>query len=793
MPPRHADRDRLGEYEKKRDFSKTAEPKGGRRKKAKAPRFVIQEHHARRLHWDLRLEHDGVAASWALPSGVPTDPGKNLKAVHTEDHPLEYLDWEGDIPEGEYGAGKMRIWDRGTYELEKWEPKKVVVVLNGERAQGRYALFQAGSPKDWMIHRMDPPADPGREPMPERLVPMLAKPGKLPPDDANWAYEIKWDGVRAIAYSEPGRLRLESRNLNDITARYPEVRPLNRELGSRTAVLDGEVVAFDENGRPDFGRLQHRMHLADASQVRRRAESMPVVYVIFDLLHLDGHSLMHLPYEERRGRLEELDLNGEAWQTPRNHVGDGKQLLAATAEQGLEGVVAKRLDSRYEPGRRSSQWLKVKNFLRQEVVIGGWLPGEGGRSGRLGALLVGVHEHGKLRFAGRVGTGFDEKELQRLGKLLKQHAREDSPFGSGKLPKGARFVEPVLIAEVDFGEWTKDGIMRHPSYKGLRDDKTPLEVVEERVEEPEIPIPAKGDAVVTIEGRELKLSNLHKPLYPDAGFEKHDVIEYYARIAPVMLPHLRGRPVTFVRFPDGVKGKSFFEKSCPRHRPDWVRTAEVASSRKGAINFCVIDDTPTLVWAANLAALELHPQLALAEAIDRPTALVFDLDPGPPADILDCCELALRIQGMLSQLGLESFAKTSGSKGLQLYVPLNTDVAYKRTKPFAKAVAETLERAYPDQVVSRMAKELRPGKVLVDWSQNDQVKTTVCAYSLRAKGERPTVSAPVSWDEVDAAHAKRDSSLLVFEAPALLERVEEKGDLFAEVVSLQQELPELSG
>lgn len=789
MSARHAGSDDLGEYQRKRDFSKTKEPKGGRRRKSAAPRFVVQEHHARRLHWDLRLEHDGVAASWALPSGLPEDPGRNLKAVHTEDHPLEYLAWEGDIPEGEYGAGKMRIWDRGTYELEKWEPEKVVVVLHGEHAEGRYALFQAGSSKDWMIHRMDPPADPAREPMPERLVPMLARQGNLPADDENWAYEIKWDGVRAIAYSEPGRLRLESRNLNDISARYPEVRPLNRELGSRTAVLDGEVVAFDEDGRPSFGRLQHRMHLGDAAQVKRRAASMPVVYVIFDLLYLDGHSLMDLPYEERRARLEALELNGAAWQTPRNHVGDGKALLSATAERGLEGVVAKRLASKYEPGRRTANWIKVKNVMRQEVVVGGWLEGEGGRSGRLGALLVGVHDDGRLRYSGRVGTGFDEQELQRLGKLLAERARDTSPFDTGKPPKGARFVEPELVAEVEFTEWTKDGILRHPSYKGLRDDKAPLEVVEERVEQPEIPIPAKGDALVTIEGRELKLSNLHKPLYPEAGFAKRDVIDYYARIAPVMLPHLRGRPVTFVRFPDGVHGKHFFEKSCPKHRPEWVHTAAVPSGRKGEITFCVIDDTPTLVWSANLAALELHPQLALADEITRPTHMVFDLDPGPPADVVDCCELALRIRGMLSGLGLECFAKTSGSKGLQLYVPLNTDVSYEQTKPFAKAVAETLERAFPDKVVSRMSKELRPGKIFVDWSQNDRVKTTVCVYSLRAKGERPTVSTPLGWDEVEAA---KEATSLVFEAAQVLERVEQQGDLFAEVLSLKQQLPEFS-
>src|ERR687895_1404965 len=302
----------LDSYRSKRDFSTTPEPSGqGEAQPERTPRFVVQEHHARSLHWDLRLEHEGALASWAVPNGIPEDPDDNRKAVQTEDHPLEYLEFEGEIPQGNYGAGKMTIWDSGTYELHKWEPRKVVLTFHGKRLKGRYALFQAGrSEKDWLIHRIDPAADTAREPMPEHVVPMLAKLGELPAKDDGWAYEIKWDGVRALAYSEPGRLRLESRNLNDITAQYPEVRPLNRALSSHAAVLDGELVAFDANGRPSFERLQQRMHLTGDAQIRRRAEDYPVVYVIFDLLYLNGQDLMPLPYSERRARLAELGLDG---------------------------------------------------------------------------------------------------------------------------------------------------------------------------------------------------------------------------------------------------------------------------------------------------------------------------------------------------------------------------------------------------------------------------------------------------------------------------------------------------
>ena len=741
---------KLRDYERKRDFERTPEPGGGDGGTGgEALRFVVQEHHATRLHWDLRLEHDGVLASWAVPNGIPEDPDENRKAVHTEDHPLEYLTFEGDIPEGNYGAGKMTIWDRGTYELHKWEPRKVVLTFNGERLQGRYALFQAGKgEKDWLIHRMDPPVDAAREAMPEHVVPMLARLGDLPAKDSGWAYEIKWDGVRAIAYSEPGRLRLESRNLNDITAQYPEVRPLNRALSSHTAVLDGEIVAFDRGGRPSFERLQQRMHLTGDAQIRRRAQDHPVVYVIFDLIYLDGHSLMDLPYAERRERLEALSLDGPAWQTPSHNVGGGKKLLDATAKRGLEGIVAKRLDCPYEPGKRASHWIKVKTKQRQELVIGGWLPGEGRRSGEIGALLLGYYEDGEFRFAGKVGTGFGEKELKMLAGELAPLESEASPFAGKQPQKGARFADPQLVAEIEFTEWTKEGMLRHPSYKGLRDDKPAEQVVRERAQEPPPPEPQ----------REVRRTNVDKVLFPATGFTKGELISYYERIGEVILPHLHGRLVSVKRYPNGVEGKKWWERD---HR---------------------IDDLPTLLELANKAAIELHPLLAEVAVPERPTALVFDLDPGPPADIEACCQVAVALRGMLSQLGLETFVKTSGGKGLQVYAPLNTAVTFEETKPFAKAVAETMEKGMPELVVSRQAKSLREGKVLVDWGQNDRTKSMVSAYSLRGK-ERPAVSVPVDWEELD------DPAALVFESNDALERVERDGDLFAPVLTLKQTLP----
>jgi len=799
----------LKRYRDKRDFDKTPEPTSSgagakKRNPAKraptkptAPRFVVHEHNATRLHWDLRLERDGVLASWAVPKGLPQAPKENHLAVWTEDHPLEYVDFHGEIPKGQYGAGTMKIWDHGTYEVLKWEPRKIEVALHGERVDARYALFPIPSapaegerPKEWMIHRMDPPADAAREPMPDHVKPMLARPGSLPPRDDGWAYEIKWDGVRAIAYSTPGELRLESRNLKEITGSYPELGRLNRALSSHAAILDGEIVAFDEQGRPSFAALQRRMHVGPPTQAKRLAKDSPVTYMIFDLLWLDGHSLMGLTYEQRHELLDALSLSGESWQTPGRLEGRGRDVLKATAEQQLEGIVAKRLDAPYEPGARSSAWTKIKNVGRQELVIGGWLGGEGRRERRIGALLLGVYDpDGAFRYAGRVGTGFSDAELDRLGELLGPLKREDSPFTAGQRPpRGAIFARPELVAEIEFTEWTSAGVLRHPSYKGLREDKAAREVVREDTDPPLVLQEQGAKATTTVEGRELKLSNLDKPLYPEAHFLKRDVIDFYSAVATTIIAHLQGRALTVKRWPDGVDGKAFFQKQAPAHRPDWVQTVTLPSEKK-PIDYLLAEDRATIVWLANLAALELHVPLARAEAPERPTMLVFDLDPGAPATAIECCRVALTLQGMFENLGLESFVKTSGKKGLQLYVPLNDpDVTFAQTKPFAKTVAELLEEAQPELIVSRMTKTARPGKVLIDWSQNDRNKTTVCAYSLRA-AERPTVSTPLEWDELRAALDGCDPDALRFEAGQVLERIAERGDLFAPVLSLAQKLP----
>ena len=767
----------LDDYAAKRDFASTPEPSGGADDPGSAddrsPRFVVQEHQATRMHWDLRLERDGVLVSFALPNGLPPEPGHNHLAVRTEDHPLRYIDFAGEIPAGQYGAGTMSIFDTGTYEVLKWEDaEKIEVRLHGSREDARFALFPIGKTPgagEWMIHRMDPPDDPDAEPMPPTLAPMLAQAARaLPPtaQQQRWAFEVKWDGVRAICHSVPGRLTLRSRAGNDITGQYPELHALNRALRHHRVVLDGEIVVLDAEGRPSFSALQRRMHVGRDSERRRLARELPVTLMMFDLLWQDGRSLLALPYLERREKLAQLALSGERWQTPEHVVGEGTALLTAAKAQRLEGIVAKRLDAPYEPGRRSAHWRKHKLVQREPFVIGGWVPGDGRRRDRIGALLLGEpldeerSDGRRLRSVGRVGTGFDDAELTRLSTLLVPREQEASPFfpapGAANIPRGAIFCRPDLCCEVEFLERTASGQVRAPSYKGLV-------------------TPARG-AMSGIGVVDVPLSNPAKVLYPATGFTKRDLVEYLVDVGDVLLPHLRDRRLTLKRYPDGVDADYFYEKHAPSHRPDWITTSG---------GFVVADSPQALAWLGNLADLELHTPLARADAPQRPTILAFDLDPGPGAGLEECCRVALWLRAMLEALGLQSFPKTSGSKGMQVYVPVNHPAAtYEQTRTLSRTIAQLMAQEAPELVVATQAKAARQGRVLVDWAQNAEHKTTVCVYSLRATA-CPQVSTPLTWAEVEAG----DTEALVFSPAQVRDRVARDGDLFAPVATLVQKLP----
>jgi bifunctional non-homologous end joining protein LigD len=477
----------LDEYRAKRDFDATPEPAAGldgsasRDDASTGNRFVVQEHHARSLHWDLRLEHDGVLWSWAVPKGIPMLAKPNHLAVRTEDHPLEYLSFHGEIPKGEYGGGSMTVWDHGTYEAEKLRDDEVIVTLHGERVDGKYVLFRTGG-NQWMIHRMSPPQDSTRRPVPHDLQPMFAVlAADVPADDERWGFEMKWDGMRALATVDGGRVTLTTRQGNDATDRFPELRPLGEALGATDAVLDGEIVALDARGVPSFEALQPRMHVSSPATARKLAGEHPVAYMLFDVLWHDGHSTCELPYRERRALLESLRLTGPTWQTPPAAPGTGAAALATAEELGLEGVVAKRLDSPYLPGKRSDAWRKVKPTAGQELVVGGWLAGNGRLVGRLGSLLVGYHDptSHELRYAGRVGSGIDERQRERLEALLAPLAREQSPFASTPRLPSPRWVDPEVVVDVRFHQWTTGGLLRAPRFRGIRDDKAAIDVVRE--------------------------------------------------------------------------------------------------------------------------------------------------------------------------------------------------------------------------------------------------------------------------------------------------------------------------
>jgi bifunctional non-homologous end joining protein LigD len=487
--------DPLAEYRAKRDPGRTAEPvpaAGSATPVGNDDTFVVQEHHTLRgrpprptgdrVHWDLRLERDGVLKSWAVPKGPPTSPGVNRLAVPTEDHPLEYASFAGDIAAGEYGGGHVTIWDAGRYATEKWAEDHITVTFDGRRLAGRYVIFRLAD-GTWNVRKLDATPAPADTQV-EVPLPMLATAGELPApeDDALWGYEFKWDGVRAVASVREGVLGLTSRKGTDITGRYPEVGRLPDAFAGHDAIVDGEIVAMDTDGRPDFGALQNRMHRT-GPEVGRMAAARPVTYLVFDLLSWDGEDLLDLPYAERRERLDALGLAGHRWvATPwfrGNGTGVGDGVRAASEENGLEGVLAKRLASPYRPGLRSPDWRKIKNVRTQSVVVGGWRPGQGRRAGGVGSLLFGVpDEEGRLIYSGHVGTGFTDEFLRELTRMLTP--RSTSPF-HGTLPRevtrDAHWVEPDLVGEVAYAVWTADRRLRHPSWRGVREDLEPDDVV----------------------------------------------------------------------------------------------------------------------------------------------------------------------------------------------------------------------------------------------------------------------------------------------------------------------------
>jgi bifunctional non-homologous end joining protein LigD len=769
----------LKDYERKRRRGKTPEPFAqGRR--GKRPIFVVQRHDARRLHYDFRLERDGVLASWAVPKGVPLEPGTQALAVHVEDHPLSYASFEGEIPRGNYGAGTVEIWDEGTYELVEEKPNGGLTVrLHGAKLEGTWSLVPAGlsgDPKNWLLVRKKEEASDTASGAPSRraYAPMLATLTESVPTGAGWLHEVKWDGFRALATMRGGEVELRSRNDNRLNERFPTVvRALERALRTPDCVLDGEVVAVGKDGRATFSAMQ------------QGKEGTTYLYVAFDVLEVEGEPLVGLPLTERRERLRELiDLRRGEVQLS-DAFEDGEALFRAAEEHRFEGIVSKRADSKYEPGRRSRAWLKVKTQGRQELVVAGYTKGQGRRSGRFGSLVLAVNEGGELRWAGNVGTGFDDAEIARVLALLEPLRRDESPFPAPpKMPRVRRgdvvWVEPRMVAEVRFAEWTHDGRLRAPVYEGIREDKEAVQVRRERE--------AIGEEVRRGQ-RVLKLSNLDKPFWPEEGITKGDLLAYYRDVAPVLLPHLRDRPFTMKRFPDGWQGKFFFQKDAPKHMPEWIPTRRFEAStrerppKRREIDFALVNDELALLWVVNMGCIDMNTWYSRVDKPSRPDWVLFDLDPSPDVGFAETIEVALLIRRTLDLLGLHSYPKTSGSEGIHVLVPIARRHTYAQTREFSEIVAGAIARSHPGLATTEWTKAKRRG-VLIDSNQNGEGKTIASVYSVRPKPGAP-VSTPLRWDEVNAS-----LDPAAFTMDAVLERVAREGDLFAGVLTAKQSLTE---
>ena len=760
---------KLDEYERKRSRARTPEPfDAGTPGEGRI--FVVQRHAARRLHYDLRLERDGALASWAVPKGMPLEPGAQHLAVHVEDHPLDYAGFEGEIPAGEYGAGTVEIWDRGTYDLVEEKPDGGLTVrLHGARLDGLWALVPArlsGEEKNWLVvKKREDAATPSAR---TAHAPMLASLAEESPSGPGWLFEVKFDGFRALGTVSGGVATLTSRNGNDLTGRFPAVaRELVRALRTPEVVVDGEVCAIDEQGRATFSAMQQG--------------AATYVYYLFDLLEADGELLLDRPLTERRARLEGLLDPSNAVVRLSEAFPDGEALLGAAVAQGLEGIVAKRADSRYRLGRRSRDWLKVKTHQRQELVIAGYTRGKGRRERSLGALVLGVHRAGELVWAGNCGTGFDDAEIERLLRELRPLERAESPFPYvPKMPRVRRedvvWVAPNLVCEVEFAEWTHDGHLRAPSYVGLREDKAPTEVRRERPLETEI---RRGR-------RTLELSNLDKLFWPEEGITKGDLLAYYREVAPVLVPHLRGRAFTMKRYPDGWEGKHFFQKDAPKHMPEWIprwtyRTVSRESREPRTIESPLVNDELALLWMVNMGCIDMNTWYSRVDRPDRPDWVLFDLDPSDDASFRECVQVALLIKGTLDAVGLEGYPKTSGSDGMHVLVPISRRHTWEDSRTFGEIVARALARAYPGLVTTEFRKEKRRG-VLIDANQNGEGRTIASVYSVRPRAGAP-VSTPLRWDEVT-----EDLAPLAFTMDVVLDRVARHGDLFAPVLGGRQSL-----
>ncbi|HMD41156.1 MAG TPA: DNA ligase D [Candidatus Acidoferrum sp.] len=892
---------KLEEYKKKRRFDRTPEPSGepeapadseqraedaatgasGKRKRLPNPKlalpevraehgdtFVVQKHRATRLHYDFRLAMHGALVSWAVPKGPSQNHADKRLAVQTEDHPLAYGGFEGNIPVGNYGAGTVMVWDRGTFAVEnapgkhltgdqQLEKGEIKFSLNGEKLRGSFALVKlkksekgnewlmikhkdAAEDAAWNIDEHDGSVLTGRSieeikqeqppkrsrslvqpdelqearaaAMPSRLEPMLATIADHAFSDPNWLFEIKWDGVRALAWIDNGVLTLRARSGADITQRYPEIASLPKTLAARQAILDGEIAALDARGHSDFGLLQERMH------VRVPAESLvsrvPATYFLFDLLYCDGYDLRRSPLVERKQLLQRLVHVTERVRFSDHQVEHGKDLFELAKENSLEGIVAKRLDSVYV-SERSTSWLKLKVTQALDAVVCGWTAART-TSIPLGSLLLGLYEGKELCFIGHVGSGFDGKKLEELKEKLKELAVPSCPFDAvPETNEKPSWVSPTLVARVKYSGWTQEHALRHPVFITLRADVRPADCQWENEVAPAtanaaaaapavVHAPAVAGKVISkksqieeelfegraetitieLDGKRLRLTNLNKIYFPESGYTKRNLLAHYYRVADFILPFLRDRALVLRRYPDGITGQAFFQKDVREGLPEWFKTIPVDSEGKGKeIHYATANDRASLLFLTGLGCIDHNPWSNRCDDFDHPDYFFFDLDPSDGTEFAVVIAVAQALHKALEELQVVHFMKTSGATGFHIFVPVEPVYTYDQLRTFAEIIARNVTAEHPNLVTSERIVAKRPaGRVLIDVQQNAHGRPLAAAYSVRAFPKAP-VSMPVSPRELRATLRPEAMNMKTISA-----RLKEKGDLWADFWKQRQRL-----
>jgi bifunctional non-homologous end joining protein LigD len=818
----------LEEYERKRSFEKTPEPKPAAPASLAGRVFCVQRHLARRLHYDLRIEIGGTLQSWAVPQGPTLDPTVKRLAVKVEDHPLEYATFEGNIPKGNYGAGSMMLWDTGGWELlgEQSVEDQIArgdfkFALHGQKLRGSFALVRlksGGKGNDWLLLKKKdadsqagwdteqhawsvksgrtqdeiaadvpphsaPSAD-TRAALSEPITPMLATLVSEPPTGAEWLYEVKWDGVRALCFITKGQVQVRSRKGTDITRQYPELSLLPHSIDAESAILDGEIAAVDEKGRPSFERIQPRIMASDANAIAKLAQSRPVTFFAFDLLYWNGRDLREFPLEERRKQLQRVVKSSSAVRVSETFSLDPKAFLEAVRAQGLEGIIAKRRTSPYRPGR-SREWMKIKATRQQEFVICGYTHGE---RDYFGALVIGVYDGGELIFAGNVGTGFDQKMMKSLRELMDSLQTDTLPFAKAPvLLQPVQWLLPRLVCSVKFLEWTEDGRLRAPVFAGLRTDIDPQECTRTGADalppvRPSLFQDAKDTATVTVDGHQMSFRNLNKVFYPAEGYTKRDVIEYYDGIADLLIPYWKDRPLSLRRYPDGITKDGFFQKHARAGFPDWMRLETIIAEDHKERLQVIGQGRAELIFLANLGCIDQNPWMSRVGSLDHPDFLLIDLDPHE-CKFSQIVEAALAVRSKLTALGLSGFPKTTGGDGMHIYVPLEPVYTYDQTRAFCEILCRLVAAERPDLfTIPRALGKREKGKVYFDYMQNARGKTISAPYVLRAYPGAP-VATPLDWSEVVGSLDPRQ-----FHIRNALARFAATGDLFAPVLTLQQRL-----